>query len=335
MLRPMRAFLVLSSLLSITLLVAGCPSDPDVDTTWVPAFDASETGWKMNIWGPSTTDLFSAGGSIPAGSMVRFDGAAATVADLPAGLPLLNWSFGFGANDVHVVGNEGTILHYDGAWTVVTSPTDQDLWGVWGAAPDDVWAVGGTARGVDGIPTLLHFDGSAWETVTAPTLTPSNVHAFFKVWGSGAADVYVVGDVGVVVHWDGSVWEELLVGAEDDLVAVWGTGPNDVTAVGGRSNGVVAHWNGTEWRSSFLTPLPGLNGVWMREPGVAHIVGLRGTLAVLDTATFEFTESLPDEVLDFHSVYGVGGELFAVGGNLAVPSGAEGMAWRRHLGEGE
>lgn len=331
----LRTLPVLCSLMSL-LTLGGCPTDPQVDTTWYPAFDASETGWKMNIWGPSPTELYSAGGSIDEGVLVRFDGTDATEVTLPEAVPLLNWTFGFGSDDMHVVGNEGTLLHYDGTeWSVMTSPTDQDLWGVWGAAPNDLWAVGGTARSSTGTPTLLHYDGAAWSTVTPPALTPSNVKAFFKVWGSSASDVYVVGDVGVVIHYDGTSWEELLVGAEDDLVAVWGTGPDDVVAVGGRSNGIVSHWNGTEWRSEFLTPLPGLNGVWMREPGVAHIVGLRGTIAVFDAETFTVTEALPDENLDYHSIFGVDGELFAVGGNLAVPRDSVGMAWRRLLGAGE
>ncbi len=332
---PMRNTFNLSAL-ALLLLTAGCPTDPAVDTTWREAFDASDTGWRMNIWGTSPTELYSAGGSLAEGVLVRFDGTEGTEVELPAAFPLLNWTIGFGSDDIHVVGNDGTTLHFDGTtWTVLDSSTDQDLWGVWGAASNDVWAVGGTARAAGGVPTLIHFDGSAWSSVTVPALTPTSVHALFKVWGSSATDVYVVGDSGAVVHYDGSTWEEVLVGAEDDLVAVWGTGPDDVTMVGGRSNGIAAHWNGTEWRTESLSPLPGLNGVWMREPGVAHIVGLRGTIAVFDTASFTYEEALPDEVLDYHAVFGVDGELFAVGGNLAVPSGARGMAWRRQLAPGE
>jgi hypothetical protein len=290
----------------------------------------------MNIWGPSAGELYSPGGSLDDGTIIRFDGTDATEVSLPAPVPLLNWSFGFGSSDIHVVGNEGTLLHYDGtAWRLVDSPTDQDLWGVWGAAPDDVWAVGGTARGVDGVPTLLHYDGSAWTVEPIPTPTLSNVHALFKVWGSSASDVYAVGDVGIVLHFDGGAWEEQLVGAADDLVAVWGTGPNDVVAVGGRGNGIVAHFDGSAWRTESVAPLPGLNGVFMRAPGVAHIVGIRGTIGLFDTETFEVVEAFPDELLDFHSVFSVAGELHAVGGNLAVPMGAEGIAWRRALAGGE
>ena len=46
-------------------------------------------------------------------------------------------------------------------------------------------------------------------------------------------------------------------------------------------------------------------------------------------------EEVVDERLDFHALYGVDGRLHAVGGNLAVPSDATGVAWRRELGDDE
>jgi hypothetical protein len=326
---------MLRSLLSVATaaLLASCGPD----TTWRPAFDATETGWLMNAWGPSADEIYAVGGSLEAGTIVRYDGERWRELELPVEVPLLNWAWGFGSDDVHVVGNGGTILHWDGsAWSLVESPTDQDLWGVWGAAPDDVWAVGGTPRIPDATrPVVIHFDGAAWTEVDLPELMRDAVDSFFKVWGSGPDDVYVVGDKGIVMHWDGAAWEELFVGAADDLVSIWGTGPDDIVAVGGRSNGIVARWDGTEWRSEFLTPLPGMNGVWMREPGVAHIVGLRGTLATLDAETLEVTEQPVDEVRDFHAIFGVDGEVVAVGGNLAFPADPQGTAYRRELGDDE
>ncbi|MEZ4338424.1 MAG: hypothetical protein R3B82_17520 [Sandaracinaceae bacterium] len=304
------------------------------DTTWAPWWDASE-GWVMNVGGPAADDLYAVGGSLASGRITHFDGERATPMTIPA-VPLVNWVHAAGPTDLHAVGNEGTLLHYDGStWTSVTSPTDQDLWGIWGAAPNDVWAVGGSARLADGVPTLLHYDGSAWTSVEIPPLTPSGVRALFKVWGSSATDVYAVGQIGVMIHYDGASWTEVRTGAADDLVAIWGTGPDDILAVGGRSNGVIAYFDGTEWHSRFVTPLPGLNGVWMRERGVAHVAGLRGFLGVYHADTDEVVEEVVDERLDFHALYGVDGRLHAVGGNLAVPSDATGVAWRRELGDDE
>jgi len=315
----------------IGCVLGGCGPD----TAWRPAWDADANGWVMNAWGPSATEVYAVGGSPDSGRMVRYDGEAATEVDVPE-VPLLNWVFGFGADDVHAVGNEGTLLRNTGAgWSAVSSPTDQDLWGVWGAAPDDVWAVGGSARLSDGVPTLLHFDGVEWTTQVVPPLTPTGVRALFKVWGSGPNDVYAVGDVGVMIHFDGTEWTEVRTGAGDDLVAVFGTGPDDIVAVGGRSNGLVARFDGTEWRTEFLPGVPGLNGVWMRAPGVAHINGLRGTVGVFRSEPFEFEPAPVDEPLDFHAMFGADGVIVSVGGNLASPSSTRGTAWTRELGDGE
>ena len=313
----------------LALSTAGC----EPDRTWNMPYDALADGWVMSAYAASANEVYAVGGALDAGRITLFDGQNAVPQEVPAGTPLVNWAFGFGDGEVYAVGNEGAILHYDGTdWEAEMSPTNQDLWGVWGAAPDDIWAVGGSARlPGEGEPTLVHYDGTEWVTVEIPTLTPSGVAALFKVWGSGADDVYVVGDVGVVLHYDGSDWSELLVGAEDDLVAVWGTGPDNVVAVGGRSNGIVAHWNGTEWRTEFVTPLPGLNGVWLDRAGRAHVAGLRGTVGVIDLDSFEVTTEEVDEFKHFHALAGVDGVLFAVGGNLAVPSAPEGMVWRRNL----
>src|SRR5262245_35571670 len=49
-----------------------------------------------------------------------------------------------------------------GAWTAVASGTEQTLNRVWGAGPNDIWAVG--AGG-----TIVHFDGTAWSGVPSGT----------------------------------------------------------------------------------------------------------------------------------------------------------------------
>ena len=49
----------------------------------------------------------------------------------------------------------------------------------WGAAPDDVWAVGST---------ILHWDGSAWSAF--PECRTSELHG---IWASGPNDAWAVG----------------------------------------------------------------------------------------------------------------------------------------------
>lgn len=314
-----------------------CPPQPAGDAgtsiTWDAAFDTSGTGWLLNAWGASPTDVYAVGGRTDAGTVMHSDGAGWQRVEVAA--PLLNWAFGLSPTDVFVVGNEGTVLHFDGTrWVQQATPTRQPLWGVWGAAPDDVWAVGGD--GAEQHATLLHYDGASWAMVVLPPLQKARVGQLLKVWGTGADDVYVVGQRGVVLHRTAGAWKEELVGASDDLVSVWGAG-GVVVAVGGRSNALVSRWDGTKWTTKDLAPAQGLNGVWTRDGKTAHVAGVSGTLGRLDLATLTLT--LDDVAVsdDLHSIFGVGQRLITVGGNLqsANPAQFKGVALERALKETE
>ncbi|NVJ04322.1 hypothetical protein HUW63_03575 [Myxococcus sp. AM001] len=323
-------------------LATGCGEpapapEPDAPAGWAPAFDATDAGWLMNVSAPPGGPLLAVGGRFDQGAMYQRHADGWAPVSLTEAVPLLNWSHGFGPDDVWVVGNEGTVLHGDGVqWRRVPVPTAQDLWGIWGADPDDVWAVGGRGRQT-GDATLLHYDGREWTVVQVPPLQRDRVDAFYKVWGSAHDDVWVVGQKGAVLHWDGAAWTEHFVGLSDDLISVWGAGRERVMVVGGRSNGVVARWDGQAWSSRELAPLPGLNGVWMRTPSVAHVVGIEGTLAVLDVDTLTAHPAPATTRLTFHSVFGdASGDLTAVGGNLgALADEYQGLAWTRPLGPNE
>lgn len=276
------------------------------------------------------------GGTLTDGRILHFDGEAWTEQATPRSVPLLNWVFGFSSSNVVAVGNGGTILSYDGTtWTRAQSPTTEDLWGIWGANKNDLWAVGGSGRS-ESTATVLHFDGKDWEEWPLPTLKIA-ARALFKVWGTSAQDVYAVGQRGIVLHFDGRAWSEVDVAATDDLIALWGTGPNNILAVGGRGNGLVSHFNGRRWRTLRLFDLPGINGVWMQEPNVAHLAVTRGHVAILELETLTAKPQVLTEGLDFHAVFGVDDVLTAVGGNFNMlgDQAFQGIAQQRQLDASE
>lgn len=313
--------------------IVGCSDPPPAPQGWAAAFDANDAGWLMNVWGPRGDALFAVGGRPSEGRVYRYDGRAWSRATLGVDVPLLNWVWGFGADDVTAVGNHGTVLHWDGrAWTRQSTPRTENLWGVWGASSTDLWAVGGNGA-ADDRPVLLHWDGAAWSDVAVPSLQRASVGAFYKVWGLDADNVYVVGQRGVVLHRTGGAWREELAGASGDLVSVWGTDATHVLAVGGRANGIVSRWDGARWTARSYDTLPGLNGVWMRSPRAAHVVGANGTAARIDLDTLAVTEETTPTTYDLHAVYGdPAGALTAVGGTLGSNSGPFfGVALRRPL----
>lgn len=61
-----------------------------------------------------------------------------------------------GPDDVHLVGADGVVVHYDGTeWTVRSEGVFANLNAVWGFAANDIWAVGHKGA-------ILHFDGENW-----------------------------------------------------------------------------------------------------------------------------------------------------------------------------
>ncbi|WP_428266301.1 hypothetical protein [Haliangium sp.] len=313
----------------------------DAAPAWTEAFPAQEGGWLLNVWGPAPDDLYAVGGTPDEGRITHFDGQTWSRLDHGLDIPLLNWAHGFGPDDITIVGADGTAIHWDGAtWEIQATPTDQDLWGVWGASPDDLWAVGGNGR-MAGQATMLHFDGQAWTEAEVPPIQRANVYAFFKVWGTGADNVLVVGQRGVVLRYDGQTWTEELAGVGADLISLWGTGPDRIVAVGGRAAGYATVWDGSSWTPIEFAPLPGLNGVWVGADGIAHAVGVTGLVVTLDTSDLsydnEFARLPITAQFDFHAVFSADGEtLVTVGGNLlAVDPPYMGIAYQASLAGSE
>jgi hypothetical protein len=69
-------------------------------------------------------------------------------------------------------------------------------------------------------------------------------NALNSVWGTGAKDLWAVGEAGTILHWDGSAWSPVPSGTTSSLKSVWGAKANDVWAVG---DGVLLRWNGKAW----------------------------------------------------------------------------------------
>ncbi|QDG53688.1 hypothetical protein FIV42_23970 [Persicimonas caeni] len=324
--------------LALALLLVACGPDGgdnnDPAEGWQDAFDASQSGWLLSVAGASSSEVYAAGGTPEEGRLWRYDGSTWAEDELPEGVPLLNWVHVFDDGTPIIAGNGGTVLRREGdAWVAEQTPTEQDLWGIWGASPDDVWAVGGNGRDEGAATVLRRGADGTWQAQTLPEMERPNVRAFFKVWGTGADNVYIVGQRGAVLRWDGQALEELLVGTSEDLISLWGTGPDNIVMVGGRSNGVVVRFDGTEWTHASLAPTPGLNGVWMDEAETAWVAGNAGTLGRLDTAELSLETQPIDTTLEMHAIFGTGDALFSVGGNFGMPMGPyEGVALQRAAG---
>ena len=269
----------------------------------------------MSVWGPDADNIYTVGGQPDDGVAYRFDGQSWDEFDVADG-PMLNWVHGVDG-DVWMVGNDGRALRVrDDDIQSFDTGIDVDLWGVWAASDDDVWAVGGDARDFDASPALAHYDGTSWKEQSLPELD-RDANALFKVWGTSSDHIFAVGALGVILQYDGQQWSQVATGANDDFVSLWGRADDDIVAVGGRSNGQVARYDGDQWETELVPGSPGLNGVWMDCQGTAHINGIDGYSFRLESGSMgPDVESTPtDNVL--HAIFGFDdGPRVGVGGTL-------------------
>jgi hypothetical protein len=84
-----------------------------------------------------------------------------------------------------------------------------------------------------------------WNGVAWSIVRSEPKKPLLAVWGSGHDDVWAVGERGTTIHSDGSTWMAKVSGTTESLQSVWGSGPGDVWAVG--HGGTIRHWNGTAW----------------------------------------------------------------------------------------
>jgi hypothetical protein len=157
---------------------------------------------------------------------------------------------GVGGRDpanIWAVGENGAVIRYDGShWVGQDYPlppgSDRHVYSTFGSSPSDIWGMS-----VD----LKHFNGSGWISV-------DNSRANFRTGFARAPnDAIAVDDRGRPWHWDGTSWWQitLAIFGRDPIEDFWGTGPNDVWAVGGifGSNGAIYHWDGDSWQRVYVT----------------------------------------------------------------------------------
>ena len=167
----------------------------------------------LGFFGPGTNEMWVVGVNADpypntVDQIAHWDGSTWSVPYVgPVSQPPYTGIWASAPNDVWVVGSltpsdsgncincppNGSIMHFDGASTMTyTVPPNSgsctgQLAGVWGSAPNDVWAVGACG-------TILHWDGNAWSRSPSPT-----TNSLFAVWGING-QLWAVGANGTVLR---------------------------------------------------------------------------------------------------------------------------------------
>jgi hypothetical protein len=174
----------------------------------------------QDIWGAAADDAWMSDGS---GAVFHWDGQAWSSVTVP--LTFVFDFHGTSPDDVWMVGSGGA-AHWDGAaWSPVPIVDTLEVSSVrvWATAPDDVWI-----RTVTVFTTteIRHFDGSGFDIVPMPSMSPFNELAIDDIWSPGPGQLYVGGDR--VLHLDGGSWA--LFGPP--LPHVWGVAGDSLWGAG-------------------------------------------------------------------------------------------------------
>lgn len=229
--------------------------------------------------------------------------------------------------EVVFVGDGGLILELDrasGTLSEVTGPeSDVTFFGVWGASAADVWAVGETSNGPPALWRRVDGEWAAFDG-EAPRLTEEG-QPYFKVHGTAADDMWIVGGNGLAMHWDGTAFTETPTTESSEssfspLLTVDAGGERPV-AVGGLGNAVVLEYDGTAWRDVSPDFQPGYNGV-CTGAGQAWAVGLNGSRSHrTDTGWVSDATNavVPVTTRDWHGcALDTAGNLWTVGGRIST-----------------
>jgi hypothetical protein len=316
---------LLTALLGV--LLSGCPDgppppEPEPQPWSIVAQDRPEA--LLSIAGRSRSDVWAVGADRGQGPLVlHYDGTRWQRQALEHHGDLW-WVHAFEQGPLFMGGANATLLRYEnGQFTRMSTPglARHTVYGVWGARPDDVYAVGSVS---DRGGFIWHYDGTAWREVPLPYAdmprTPDgDVPGLFKVWGTSQGDVYVVGGLGTVLRSRaGGAFERLATGTTNRLFTVHGAG-NTVVVVGGEGQGEILELNAAgqfERREPDGCPL--LQGVAISPDGSGWATGSRGEVYRRRKGAWERAElgqQLQVESLHAAWVDPEGG-VWAVGGNV-------------------
>lgn len=308
-------------LLVAALTLAACGDD---DGGTQPSHDPNEfvmtfeslPGALIGISGTSHDDVWAVGGNPGDGSgafVLHFDGKWARKATGHDGD--LWWMHAFAGGPAFFGGSGGTILRYESdSFEKLPTPGTATVFGIWGPAPDQLWAVGGDPA-KSGQAFVWRFDGTQWSAAQGFPVVP--IAAWFKVWGRAADDVRFVGMDGAIVHFDGKSFEQIQSPTDRRLLTVFAEPGGRYTAVGGVSQAVILEDGSASWQD-VSPPPPNHAMIGIRTVGEdGYAAGSAGSVMRRKAGSWVDEPLGFDVFADFHSVWiDPKGGVWIAGGNI-------------------
>lgn len=274
----------------------------------------------LSVWGTSATDIWAAGADTNDGKgplVQHFDGTEWKRLETGQTAGDLWWAFGFAGGPVYFGGSGGMILrHQDGAFTRMPTPSGDTIFGIWGASPDDLWAVGGALGGASGAFAWRSRNGGAWAPAEGFPAQLAQTDAMWKMYGRAANDAWIVGTNGKVVRWDGTTFTPSSTGTAESLFTVHASAQRFV-AVGGFGTGNILENDGSGWKNVSPAGASSVVGVCLGED-VAYAAGAFGEIHTRTEDGWKLEDTGLTVNGSLHSVWiDPDGGVWAVGGRTS------------------
>ncbi len=266
------------------------------------------------LWASGPDDAWAAGED----RIMRRDASGWYEPPLPSVRMNIRSIWGSGASNVWFADpGSSMMLRWNGSgFVAVTVPLN--VYDLHGTAVNNVWAVGSGAGGV------ARYNGLAWSSLSVTgASTPHRA-----VWVVSSTNVWLADAGNSIYSYDGTTWTRRTTGSGNEHIAdLWGTGPNDLWAVGDTMRvhptfgniptGYVMHWNGTAWTnvapSTVIFDFVRLHGIWGRSASDVFVAGDYGAIYHWDGTAWAGIGSV--SVSDFESIAGTSTRMWAAGGS--------------------
>jgi serine/threonine protein kinase len=215
----------------------------------------------------------------------------------------LNAIWGLSKSEIYAVGDNGTIINYDGkSWNNMESGTKSRLNGICGITNrgviEEIYAVGDEV--------ILKYDGIRWR----PAVNRQNGY-FFGILGLSKSDIYAVGLDNLILHYDGSKWNPMSSGSNISIYNIWGLSRFEIFAVGGFGSNLI-FYNGKSWNTILSCTKKSLNSIWGTNSSDVFAIGEDGTIIHFDGK--EWTQMNSNTSKCLRGVKGIPGlGIFTVG----------------------
>ena len=241
-------------------------------------------GIKYGIYGFSDASFFVAGESSNRGLVAIWNGTQWAeyrndyfLARGDTVYPLRS-VWGSNSNDVWAVGDQGTIIHWDGSeWQKVDAGIATRITAIWGTSQNEIYIVP-----ISGVRSSLYkFDGSLWNKLFDDIGIYSTT-----LWSTKSGNLIIGGTS--LLEYDGSILRSInIAGRTRGIVKVRGSNINNIFTAG--DFGEITHFDGLTWQDISDFEVPNgryrvLHSVWCTENKV-FIVGEDENRAIVITGT--------------------------------------------------